>query len=545
MAGASSGDSIAARTLVREQTSAVRPGFSVPAERRQSLSPLLELAAGLGVPRVARDSSAADVLAAAPGVETLRAWAAIRLPPGMRVSRADLLTRLGEDVAAIDLALGLQVDAILHAPKFQAIESSWRGLQWLVGQALQANDDGDGPGKVEVRLLSVTKRELARDQGSAVEFDRSQLWRKVYEEEFGTAGGTPYGLLVTDHEFSHHPDDVSLLAGLSEVAMAAFAPLLASPKAELLGLDSLTQLEMLPPPEVRQRSPDYVKWRALRERDESRFIGMPLPRVLGRRAYDGWIDRPEAEATFESSWERRGFRYREEVDQADGSGRLWMSAVWPMAGVVIREFGRSGWFADIRGGSRGMAIGGVVDGLPVDQFAGLDGGSVVRGPTEVFVTDDVHEELDWAGLIPLHGTGPDGRAVFQSNASLHQAKRYDSPAATANARISSMLQYVLCVSRIAQYLKLIARDKLGSFTEAPEFQRFLSDWVNRYVTPDDQASAETRAKMPLRAAQVEVRDEPGTAGAYRVVMRLQPHFQLDGLDATLRLVSTVRRAETR
>jgi type VI secretion system ImpC/EvpB family protein len=222
-----------------------------------------------------------------------------------------------------------------------------------------------------------------------------------------------------------------------------------------------------------------------------------------------------------------------------------MSAVWPMAGVVIREFGRSGWFADIRGGSRGLAIGGVVDGLPVDQFAGLDGGSVVRGPTEVFVTDDVHEELDWAGFIPLHGTGPDGRAVFQSNASLHQAKRYDSPVATANARISSMLQYVLCVSRIAQYLKLIARDKLGSFTEAPEFQRFLSDWVNRYVTPDDQASAETRAKMPLRAAQVEVRDEPGTAGAYRVVMRLQPHFQLDRLDATLRLVSTVRRAETR
>jgi type VI secretion system ImpC/EvpB family protein len=545
MAGASSGDSIAVRTLLREQTSADATRFSVPAERRSSLSPLLELAAGLGAPRVGRESSAADVLAAASGAETLHAWAAIRLPPGMRISRADLQTRLGEDVAAIDAALGRQVDAILHAPKFQAIESSWRGLQWLVGQALQANDDGDGPARVEVRVLSVTKRELARDQGSAVEFDRSQLWRKVYEEEFGTAGGTPFGLLVTDHEFSHHPDDVSLLAGLSEVAMAAFAPLLASPKAELLGLDSLTQLEMLPPLEVSQRSPDYVKWQALRERDESRFIGMPLPRVLGRRPYDGWINRPEAEATFESSWERRGFRYHEQVDRADGSGRLWMSAVWPMAGVVIREFGRSGWFADIRGGSRGLAIGGVVDGLPVDQFVGLDGGSVVRGPTEVFVTDEVHEELDWAGFVPLRSTGPDGRAVFHSNASLHRAKRYDSPVATANARISSMLQYVLCVSRIAHYLKLIARDKLGSFTEAPEFQRFLSDWVNQYVTPDDQASAETRAKMPLRAAQVEVRDEPGTAGAYRVVMRLQPHFQLDRLDATLRLVSTVRRAETR
>jgi type VI secretion system protein ImpD len=186
-----------------------------------------------------------------------------------------------------------------------------------------------------------------------------------------------------------------------------------------------------------------------------------------------------------------------------------------------------------------------VEGLPVDGFSGLDQDAAVRGPVEVFVTEPVQMDLDQAGLIPLCAFGAEGRAVFHTNASLHACPRYESAIATANARISSMMQYVLCVSRFAHYLKVMSRDKLGAFTDAPSFERYLSDWVNKYVTPDDQASAETRARMPLRAASVEVREEPGSAGAYRVIMRLQPHFQLDRLDATLRLVTQVRRAEKR
>jgi type VI secretion system protein ImpD len=486
-----------------------------------------------------------ELLTAESLAQTLRAWAARRVGISERLSRSALLVRLGEDIAAIDGALSQQLDAILHHPRFQQIESSWRGLAWMVGQAVDGNDAADGRSRVEVRILSVTKRELVRDRSDAVEFDRSAMWRKVYEEEFGTAGGTPYGLLLADYQFSHHPDDVNLLTGLAEVSAAAFAPLLVNPAPELLGLDTLQRLEALPVPDTYQSSPDFVKWRALRDREESRFIGLPLPRVLGRLPYDGWIGRPDGVAAEERSWEKRGFRYREEADRADGSGRLWNGAIWPLAGVVIREFGRSGWFADIRGGSRGLEGGGVVEGLPVDGFTGLDHDAATRGPVEVFVTEPVQMDLDQAGLIPLCASGPDGRAVFHTNASLHASPRYDSAIATANARISSMLQYVLCVSRFAHYLKVIARDKVGAFTDAPTFERFLSEWVNQYVTPDDQASAETRAKMPLRAAQVEVREEPGTAGAYRVVMRLQPHFQLDRLDATLRLVTMVRRGDKR
>ena len=487
----------------------------------------------------------ADLVCARDDSETLRAWAARRVGVGERLTRSALIVRLGEDIAAIDAAMARQIDVILHDAQFQQLESSWRGLAWLVGQTVDANDAADGSARVEVRMLSVRKRELIRDRAEAVEFDRSVVWRKVYEEEFGTAGGTPYGLLLADYQFGQHPDDVNLLTGLAEVSAAAFSPLLVNPGPGLLGLESFQRLDALPVPDTYQSSADFAKWRGLRDREESRFLGLPLPRVLGRLPYDGWIGRADAAAADERSWARRGFRYQEEADLPDGTGRLWMGAIWPLAGVIIREYGRSGWFADIRGGSRGLEGGGVVEGLPVDGFRGLDGDDALRGPVEVFVTEPVQADLDQAGLIPLSSSAPGGRAVFHSNASLHACRRYDSAVVTANARISSMLQYVLCVSRFAHYLKVIARDKLGAAADRAAFERQLSEWVNQYVTPDDHATPETRAKMPLRAAHVEVRDESGTAGTYRVIMRLQPHFQLDRLDATLRLVTLVRRSEKR
>ena len=490
-------------------------------------------------------SAAGALLAARTLAEALRAWAAARVAAGERVSRDELAMRLGEDIAAIDDMVSRQADAILHHPRFQSLESSWRGLEWLVKQAATADASGDGSGRVEVRVLSVSKRELARDRSSAVEFDRSALWRKVYEEEFGTAGGTPFGMLVADYQFSHHPDDVNLLTGLTEVAAASFSPLLATPAPELMGIDSNAQLNTFVDLKTYQSGPDFVKWRALRHREESRFLGLPLPNVLGRLPYDGWIGQPKAEASFEKSWATRGFRYREEVDGPGTGNRLWISAIWPLAAVALREFGRTGWFADIRGGSRGKEGGGVVEGLPVEGFDGFTLAAAARGPTEVLVTDSAQGQLDEAGLIPLCGTGPDGRAVFHSNASLHEPEKFDSPIATANARISAMLQYMLCVSRFAHYLKVLARDRVGSFAEAIDLEKFLNEWINNYVTPDDRASAEVRARLPLRAASVEVREEPGTAGAYRVIMRLQPHFQLDQIDATLKLVTTVHRSEQR
>ena len=511
-----------------------------------SINPvLLQLAeAGVSALDSYQESSAASIVSCQDLAGVFRVWAASRIPLSKKQTRSAISQRLSEDVAAIDRALNRQVDAILHNVSFQKMESSWRGLFYLVNQAEQANIDAGrrigGERHVKIRILSVKKRELRRDQETAVEFDRSDLWKKVYEEEFGTAGGMPYGLLVSDHEFSHHPEDVSLLSGMSETAMAAFAPLIVTPNPEIVGVKDFGSLENFPLISETQAAPTYTKWKALREREESRFIGLPVPRVLGRYGYDGLIGSPDAQPAKESTWSQRGFRYRERTEQKRGSGRLWISGVWPFASVVIREFGRSGWFADIRGSSRAVGDGGQVEGLPVDTFPGFEKSNVRRGPTEFLIPIAMEDEFEDAGLIPLAGMGPDGRAVFHSNMSLHKPKVFDKRNVTENERLSSMLQYVLCVSRFAQYLKVILREKLGSFTEAPEVEKFLNDWIHRYVTPDDQASPETRAKMPLRAAEIEVRDEPGSGGAFRIIMRLQPHFQIDRIESTLRLVSAVR-----
>ena len=511
-----------------------------------SINPVLfQLAeAGVSQPDSIQESSAAAIVSSQNLAGVFRVWAASRIPLSQKQTRSSISQRLSEDVATIDRALNRQVDAILHHVSFQKMESTWRGLFYLINQAEQANIDAGrrigGEQCIKIRILSVKKRELRRDQETAVEFDRSDLWKKVYEEEFGTAGGTPYGLLISDHEFSHHPEDVSLLSGMSETAMAAFVPLIVTPKPEIVGVNDFGSLENLPPISETQAAPSYTKWRALREREESRFIGLPVPRVLGRYGYDGLIGSPDAQPAKESTWSQRGFRYRERIEQKRGSGRLWMSGVWPFASVVIREFGRSGWFADIRGSSRAVGDGGQVEGLPVDTFPGFEKSNVRRGPTEFLIPIAMEDEFEDAGLIPLAGMGPDGRAVFHSNMSLHKPKVFDKRNVTENERLSSMLQYVLCVSRFAQYLKVILREKLGSFTEAPDVEKFLNDWIHRYVTPDDQASVETRAKMPLRAAEIEVRDEPGSGGAFRIIMRLQPHFQIDRIESTLRLVSAVR-----
>jgi type VI secretion system ImpC/EvpB family protein len=505
----------------------------------------VEWALGTSVGAAAGGSRSADRLLAARGpAEALAAWASTRVAAGERITRGSLAERLGVDIASLDAAIGRQLDAILHHPRFQQLEASWRSLAWLVNradEAASAEAAGDGQSRVQVRILSASKRDLARDLAGAVEFDRTAVWRKVYEDEFGTAGGMPYGLLVADYAFGKHPDDIDLLAGLAEIAAASFAPLIAAPQPDLLGIDSLHDLEEAPALDSLHAGVEYTKWRSLRGREESRFVGLALPRVLARLPYDGWVGAVDAAGEPERTWARRGFRYREEADGPDGGRRLWTSAAWAFAGVVVAEFGRSGWFSDIRGGSRGSAGGGLVAGLPVEAFGASEPFAFRRGPTETLVTEATERRLAAAGFIPLAAAGADGRAVFHSNQSLHAARRYDRAEATANARISAMLQYMLCVSRFAHYLKVMARDKVGSVATADELEHALNEWIHDYVTPDDRASAETRARLPLRAAQVEVRDEPGSAGGYRVLMHLQPHFQLDELAAAVRLTTTVRK----
>jgi type VI secretion system ImpC/EvpB family protein len=478
--------------------------------------------------------AASRLLAATSPAEVWAAWAAVRVASEERPGQRAISDRLAADIAALDVAIAEQLDAVLHHPRFQQLEASWRSLHWLVHRV-----EPGGGGRTKVRVLNAAKRELARDFERAIDFDRSAIWREVYDQQFDMPGGEPFGLLVADMTIDGTPDDRQLLAALSGVAAAAFAPLVAAPGPTLLGIDSMTQLDRLPQLDVLHGGPEFAAWRSLRAAPDSRFVGLVLPRILARLPYDGWI-RPPTESQPEAGWQRRGFRYREEVEGPAGGRRLWTSAAWAFASVVIAEFERSGWFADIRGASRGAVGGGVVEGLPVEGFGISGGAEARRGPLDVQVTGETEGRLADAGFVPLVADGGPGRAVFHSNQSLHKPVRYQSADATANAKLAAMLQYMLCASRFAHYVKQLGRDRMGAFADAESLKDVLTEWLQGYVTPNDNASPAARAEMPLRAADVEVQEEPGSPGCYRLQMRLQPHFQLDEVVASVHFAATLR-----
>jgi type VI secretion system ImpC/EvpB family protein len=446
-------------------------------------------------------------------------------PPGVSLKRR-VAQRLTCQVAAIDVLLNRQLNAILHHPALQRLEASWRGLRYLVEQT--------PPGEnVKVRVLNVSWKELARDQERALEFDQSQLFRKVYSDEFGTPGGEPFGVLLGDFEFCHRlapdapTDGVTLLGKIASVAAAAFCPFIAAAHPALLDLESFTELQ-LPLDFARTfGQPDYLKWRALRDSEDTRFVGLTLPRVLLRLPYGDDNQRVD------------GFRFREEVGAADGSERLWGNAAFAFGAVLIREFTASGWLASIRGFRRGVEWGGLVCGLPVPSFATDRRGVAPTCAAEVLVTDAQDKELGECGFIPLcHRPGTEV-AAFHGNQSVQKPRQYDDEPATVNARLSTMLQYMLCVSRFAHYVKVLGRDKLGSFTGPAECGQFLTSWLHNYVSGNDDAGPELKARYPLREARVEVRPRPDNPGVYTCVIHLRPHFQLDQIVTAVKLVTEI------
>ena len=431
---------------------------------------------------------------------------------------------LNRQIAAIDALLCDQLNAILHHPGFQQLEASWRGLRYLVEQAESAEG-------VKIRVLSVSWKELARDAERAIEFDQSQLFRKVYSEEFDTPGGQPFGALIGDYQIhprpaAEHPlDDVELLTAISHVAAAAFAPFVAGVDPSMFGLDEFGELER--PRDLAKTFDEieYLKWKALRDSEDARFVGLILPRVLMRLPYD---DDPRRAV---------GFRFHEEVAGADRGKYLWGNAAYALAALLIRAFGQSGWLADIRGVQRGVEGGGLVPDLPVHCFSTDRTGIAPKSSTEVIVTDAQEQQLGELGFIALCHCQDSEHSALYSNPSIQKPKRYDRPAATMNARISAMLQYMFCVSRFAHYLKILARDKIGSFAEAAECESYLQQWLQKYVTPDADASPEVKAVYPLREAQVSVRAHPGRPGCYLCVAHLWPHFGLDELVASVRVTT--------
>jgi type VI secretion system ImpC/EvpB family protein len=449
------------------------------------------------------------------------------------LDRQQLVRRLNRDVALIDRLLNQQLNAVLHQPAFQRLEAVWRGLEHLVERA-----DEEADRAVKVKVLHATWAELERDFDRAVEFDQSQLFRKVYEYEFGIAGGEPFNALIVDHEVRPRPsaayphDDIAVLTSLSQVCAAAFCPLIASVSPAMFGLDDFAGLQLELNHDRTFEQLEYLKWRSLRDGEDARFVALALPRVLMRRPYEYDGERVD------------GFSFREEVSAPDGRGYLWGSAAFALGGVLLRAFSRSGWPNDICGVERGSDRGGLVTGLPIDSFRTDPAGREPKPITDVVITDSLERQLSELGFVSLcHLQGAGNAAVF-SWPSIQNPKTYDRTPATVNARISSRMQYMLGVSRFAHYVKILGRDKIGSFDEGDQMERYLHNWLMRYATPDANISPENRARFPLREAAVQVRPLPGKPGAYQCVLHLSPHADTEDMQITVRLVTELAPARS-
>lgn len=474
----------------------------------------------------------AQFLAAGKVGESLEWWFGKNWTTDQRLrDKQSVLARLAADIAEIDRLMTEQINAILHHPKFQRLESSWRGLAYLVRRA-----DIESDPMIKVRVLSARWKELEKDFERSVEFDQSAIFKKVYEEEFGSPGGEPFGVLVADYNI--HPrvsaesptDDLFVLRSMAGVAASSFCPVLMAATPGLLDLESFSDLQVTRDHSARMSRPDYLKWNTIRDDEDSRFIGVVLPRILMRGPYDddgSRIDR---------------FIYREDVSRPDGGDYLWGNPGYAYAAVLMRSFATSGWLADIRGLRQDVEGGGLVTDLPALSFPTDARGVIPRPMTEVAVTDSLERELSDLGLLPICDCKDTPMAVFASGQSLQRPKKYDTADANTNAKISAMLPYMLTVSRFAHYVKVIARTKTGSFATADELQRMLHDWIIEYVTADREASADVKSRKPLREANITVQPDPAKPGSFYCIMRLAPHYELDEMVGSVRLQTRIGRS---
>jgi type VI secretion system protein ImpC len=426
----------------------------------------------------------------------------------------DMEATINTRIAAIDKLLSAQLNEIMHHEEFQKLEASWRGLHHLVMQSETGT-------MLKIRVLNASKKDLLKDLEKAAEFDQSALFKKVYEEEFGTFGGAPFGALIGDYEFSSHPQDISLLEKISNVAAAANAPFVAAASAQMFGWDTFTDLsEVRDLAKIFDRT-EFAKYRSFRDSEDSRYVGLTLPHTLMRLPYGA--DTVPTET----------FRFEEDVDGRDHKKYLWGNAAYSFGTRLTESFAKYQWCATIRG----VEGGGLVQGLPTHTFKTDEGDVALKCPTEIAITDRREKEFSDLGFIPLvHCKNTDYAAFFGAQ-SAQKAKKYDSDAANANARLSTQLPYIFAVSRFAHYLKAMMRDKIGSFMSRTECEQFLNRWISNYVVTNDTASQEIKARHPLREARIEVTEVAGKPGAYKAVAFLRPHFQLDELTVSLRLVA--------
>jgi len=421
-------------------------------------------------------------------------------------------------IETIDAAISSQLREVMHNDRFQQLEGSWRGAHHLVMNSETSRT-------LKLKMFNASKKEVAKDLAKAVEFDQSQTFKKLYENEFGSPGGEPYGALVGDYQFSNHPDDIELLSNMSNVAAASFCPFLTASSPDFFGFDDWSELSK---PRDLSRifdSAEYTKWRSFRESEDSRFVTMAMPRFLSRLPY-GQDSKPIEEFAYE---EFAG------LEKPENGNYCWSSAAYLLGARLTSSFAQSGWCTAIRGAEGG----GRVDDLPMHLTSTDDGDIDMQCPTEIAITDRREAELSGLGFMPLSHYKNTDYAVFFGGQTAQKSAVYDSHDATANAEISSRLPYIMATSRIAHYLKVMARDKVGSFMEAEDMQQWLNKWINGYVNASEEGGQDMRAQYPLREAKIEVKPVPGTAGSYSAVAWLRPWLQMEELTTSLRMVARI------
>jgi len=436
---------------------------------------------------------------------------------GTKLISNDVVQTIESLVAEIDRRLSQQINLIMHSEQFQKVESAWRGLHHLVN-----NTETDT--QLKIRVMNISKKELHKTlkkfKGAA--WDQSPIFKKLYEEEYGQLGGEPYGCVVGDYHFDHSPQDVELLGEMGKIASAIHAPFLAGAAPSLFQMESWQELAN--PRDVAKifTTPEYAAWRSLRQSDDARYIGLAMPRFLARRPYGAKSDPVEA------------FDFEEDTSGADSKKYTWGNAAYAMATNINRSFKLYGWCSRIRG----IESGGAVEGLPTHTFPTDDGGVDMKCPTEIAISDRREAELAKAGFMPLIHKKNSDFAAFIGAQSLHEPAKYDDPDATANANLAARLPYLFATCRFAHYLKCIVRDKIGSFKEREDMQQWLQRWIIQYVDGDPAHSTEEmKAEKPLAGAEVLVEEVEGNPGYYSSKFFLRPHYQLEGLTVSLRLVS--------
>lgn len=437
------------------------------------------------------------------------------LEQGTVVSR-DTVAFINQRILELDDLITTQLNEIMHHPAFQKLEGSWRGLNYLVMNTETATH-------LKLRLLNITKKELLDDMEKAVEFDQSQLFKKVYEEEYGTFGGHPYSCLIGDFEFTRHPQDMELLQRVSQVAAAAHAPFLTAAHPALFDLDSFEHLGARRDLSKVFDSLEMIKWNSFRETEDARYVALLLPRVLMRLPYGA------------NTLPAEGLNFEEDVAGADTSKFCWTNPAYIMGERITNAFSHYKWTAAIRG----VEGGGIVEGLPSFTFKTTDGDIALKCPTETAITDRREKELSDLGFIALcHCKGTDYAAFFGIQTA-QKPKVYNEDDANANATLSARLSYILAASRFAHYIKVIMRDKVGTFMTRENVEKYLNTWIASYVVINDNASQPVKAKFPLREARIDVYDVPGKPGSYQSVIYLKPHFQMEELTASIRMVAAL------